>query len=139
MRRSIRSTFVLIVVLTASSTGCGSAATATTPTTPTVTTVTDAYTGTLTLNGAATHSFAVSAAGNIVATLTTVSDKDLTVGFGLGTWNGTTCQVVLANDTAKMGTIVIGASSGAGNLCVRIYDVGKAVAAVTYEISVIHP
>ena len=78
----------------------------------------------------------------MTATLTTLGpDNTLVMGMALGTWNGTTCQIVLANDTATQGTIITGGVSSFGSLCVRAYDVGNITAAqpFTYEITVVHP
>jgi hypothetical protein len=57
----------------------------------------------------------------------------------LGTWNGTACQAVLAKDNAVQGSTLLGTASTAGNLCVRIYDVGFLVSSITYQIDVVHP
>ena len=61
------------------------------------------------------------------------------VGLSLGTWNGTSCQIVLANDKATQAAVVIGTASSAGSLCVRVYDVGNVADPITYEIQVVHP
>lgn len=121
--------------------GCGS----TTPTTPTTTTtppatsVTESFTGSVSVNGAATFNFAANAAGSVTATLQSISPTTTAVlGLGLGVWNGTGCQVVLANDAATANITVSGATTAAGNLCVRVYDVGKLTATQTIEIKVTH-
>ena len=57
----------------------------------------------------------------------------------LGTWNGTACATVIANDNAMQGNAVIGAVTGAGTLCVRIHDVGKLTASLNYTLTVVHP
>ena len=59
--------------------------------------------------------------------------------MALGTWNGLTCNVVLANDKAIEGVTVTGSVSGAGSLCVRVYDIGEVVATTTFEVVVVHP
>ncbi len=91
-----------------------------TPTPPPTTT--DTFTGTLNKNGAFTFPFTVVAAGSMTATLTTVSDTTVAVSIALGTWNGVTCQIVLANDKATQGAIVTGLASGLGTFCARISD-----------------
>lgn len=111
-------------------------------TTPTSTTVPDksaeTFTGTLTRNGAATFPFA-SGPSTVQATLTTLSpDSAALVGLSLGTWNGSGCQIAIANDNATQGTVVIGSASAIGNLCVRIYDVGKIAQPASYQIDVVH-
>ena len=68
-----------------------------------------------------------------------VADTTTAVGLSLGTWNGASCNVVLANDAALQGTTVTGAVSGVGTLCARVYDVGKVTNPLDYQISVVHP
>ena len=107
---------------------------------PPPTPITDTFSGTLTRNGAATYPFAVPLAGTVTAKLTSVTpDNTVFVGFALGTWNGVSCQLVLTNDKALEGATVIGAASGPGNLCVRVYDVGALVASASYQVDVTHP
>lgn len=109
----------------------------TTPTTPTES-ITESFTGTLSRNGAVTHPFA-SAPGTLTATLRTLApDGTLVVGLSLGTWNGTSCQIVLANDKATQGAVVVGNASTTTSLCARIYDVGSVVEPVSYQIDVVH-
>jgi hypothetical protein len=59
------------------------------------------------------------------------------LGLALGTWSGTTCSIVLANDIAGEGAQVTGVVRDAGTLCVRVYDVGRlrGPAEVTVEVS----
>jgi hypothetical protein len=132
---------LLIAALLATS-ACGDDNENLTPTTPTnPTTVTETFSGTLTVNGAVTHPFATQLSGAVTATLTSVApDNTKTMGLSLGTWNGAVCQIVLANDQARQGTVVTGnVTSTLGSLCVRIYDVGQLTEAATYEIQVVHP
>ena len=112
-----------------------------TPVTPgPLPTVTDTFTGTLTLNGAMTYTFSSLGAGSLQATLKTVSpDSTIPVGFSVGVWNGTTCQITLANDNAFQGTVILGNINGSGVLCTRVHDVGKLVESASFEISVVHP
>jgi hypothetical protein len=131
---------VLLCALLALASACGSS-TPTTPTPPTL--VTDTFTGTLTQNGATTHTFTISVAGTVTATLTSIGpDSSKTVGFSLGTVFGTICQAVLANDAAVQSNALTGSAQPGGSFCVRIYDVGSVTAATgpfTYTITVTHP
>jgi hypothetical protein len=103
-------------------------------------TFTDTFTGTLTPHGARTHTFSTQASGMVTATLLALSpDAGVTVGLALGTWNGSACQVVIAKDDAAVSSVVTGAVSSLGSLCVRIYDVGALQAPTEYEIQVVHP
>ena len=103
-------------------------------------TVTETFTGTLTVNGALTHTFTVAGSGLVTATLTTVTPTiTIPVGLALGTWNGTNCQITLPKDDAVQGNAVIGQVSAATTLCARIYDVGKLTEPLGYTITVVHP
>jgi hypothetical protein len=111
-----------------------------TPTLPTPDPVTEAFGGSINPNGAATHTFSGSTAGNVTATLTAVGPDSATViGFQLGVWNGGSCTNITANDTATQGVILYGVLSQAAVLCVRAYDVGRLTQNATYEITVVHP
>jgi hypothetical protein len=60
------------------------------------------------------------------------------IGIALGTWSGTTCSIVLANDVSSAGSSVNGAVQGQGTLCARVYDVGKLTLPATFTIEVTH-
>lgn len=77
----------------------------------------------LSLNGARTYSFTVTASGGITAQLINWEpNPNLPVGLSLGTWNGSICQVVLDAPKAVQGTVVVGQTNATGDFCVRIYD-----------------
>jgi len=142
MPRSTRSK-LLVVAVALSFWACGgnsaTSPTSTTTTTPAQTT-TETFEGTLNPNGAKTFPFTLQAAGTVTATLTTVSpDATVAVGLSLGTWNGSACQIVLANDNAIQGAVLTGSASAAGNLCARAYDVGNIVAPVSFVVTLVHP
>ena len=109
-----------------------------TPTDPVTTT--EEFTGTLAVNGAATHPFIVVATGTTTATITEIlPDPAIGVGFIMGTWNGTVCATSLSMDNAIQGNSLIGTSTGTGTLCVRIHDNGRLVEPITYKLTVRHP
>jgi hypothetical protein len=134
---------VLSLALALAVAGCDTQDPTTTPTTPTTTTptVTETFAGTLSPGGAATFPFGTDASGVVTARLAKLSPEDTKlVGLALGTWNGATCQVLLTNDQATQGVTVTGNVSGAGALCVRIYDsASQLTQANTFQLSVIHP
>ena len=134
----LRTTLVLTLLLTAGfAAGCGDDDTPTAPTDPPVA-VTEPISGTLTLNGAATHSFIVQRAGTATATLTALSpDSAAVISLSLGTWNGQSCQIILANDAATTNSSVVGNAS-AGNFCIRVLDVGRLTAPTDYTVAVQH-
>jgi hypothetical protein len=61
------------------------------------------------------------------------------LSLGLGTWNGSACQIIIADDLAKPGDQIVGFASSQGTLCVRVSDVGQMVEPLKYLIRVTHP
>lgn len=125
----------LLVVLSAA---CGNDPIET-PTTPTPDPITETFSGTLTINDAATHTFSTSTAGQVTATLTGVSPEGAIMGMLLGIWNGAACSTVTANDTATQNTVIINTATTAAQLCVRVYDVGRFTEPTDYSVTVVHP
>jgi len=149
MRRSIgrmvrHGGLAALIALGSLAAGACSNSTTNTPTVPTnpinPVTTTETFTGTLTINGAATHAFASTVAGTVTVQITAVDPAASQVfGLSLGTWNGSSCQVVIANDAAVLNSIVTGQVTAATNLCARVYDVGKLADGLSYTLTVIHP
>ena len=140
MRRVTFLPLTLMAVLTLAGIACDSGEnTPTTPTTPGPT-ITETFAGTVTQNGAATFTFNTSVSGIVTATLKSIAPvATAQIGLALGTWNGVTCAVQLANDRITAGTAVTGQVNAAGALCVRVYDVGQLTETSTFEIVVVHP
>jgi hypothetical protein len=100
--------------------------------------ISESFSGSITVNGAATHTFTTERAGQAAATLTSLApDNTAVVSFTLGTWNGSYCQITLAKDDATTSSSLVGTAS-AGSFCVRISDVGRLTAPTDYEITVQH-
>jgi hypothetical protein len=112
----------------------------TTPTTPT-NVITESFSGSLTPNGGVSYFYNVTQAGSLAATIITLTpDSSIAVGLAIGTWNGATCQTVIVNDRAGLGSTVTGNASNAGSLCVRIFDATGTIPATTkFELVVVHP
>jgi LysM repeat protein len=112
----------------------------TTPTTPTAPTeLVEEFTGTLTVNGAATHPYVVQRVGVTSATINTLEpNAEAVVGIALGTWNGQSCQIIIANDAATTNSAATGQATSIGNFCARISDVGRLTAPTDYKITVRH-
>ena len=131
---------VLTLVAALAGAGCDSGDTIPNTPTPNPETITETYSGSIGLNAAINYTFAAKAAGTITARLARVMpDNTVALGLALGTWNGVSCAVVIANDNAREGGTVVGNVTGPGQLCVRIYDVGILTAPATFEVVVIHP
>ena len=112
------------------------------PTTPDPVITTDTFTGTLTVNGGATHPVFTGATGQVVATLTSLGEAPpAKVGFSMGTLGLTgACNIVLRNDNSVVNTALTGTvSSLSGSLCVSVYDTGAMTAPVDYTFTVSHP
>ena len=140
MLRVFNGRVLAILLLACAAAACDDDVT-TTPITPTAP-MTETFSGTVVQNGAVTHNFDVSRTGAIVATLKSVgTDNTLIVSFALGTWTGSACSIVLANDAATGGAVLSGTMTGLGTLCARIGDVGNiaAGAGASYTIEVVHP
>ena len=137
MLRAVSCAFVLALSLSAA--GCDNGPEPTTPTPPP--TVTDTFSGNLNLNGAATHSFTTAAAGTITATLTGINPAENNIlGFSMGTWDGVTCRIVLANDFAVASSTLTGTTASPASLCIRVYDQGNLKNdSVDYSVQVVHP
>ena len=136
---------LLLIPILAVVAACGddSANLPTGPTTlPTV--LTETFTGTLTRNAAFTHPFSVTDSGDVSVFLITSADardannNSIPIGVSLGTWNGAACAIVIANDNVAPGSSITGRATAAGNLCVRVYDVGFVPTASTYELLIDH-
>ena len=140
MLRVFNNRLFAIVLLAGLAAACDDEIT-TTPITPTLP-KTETFTGVVTQNGAATHNFEVGGGGAVTAVLKTIgADNSLVVSFALGTWTGSACSVILANDGATGGAILNGTMTGIGTLCARVSDVGNVAsgAQVPYTIEVVHP
>ena|SRR5215204_4556561 len=137
MRRTFSGVLVLAAMVAA---GCDNDVENATPPTSPGPTVTETFTGNINVNGAATHTFPVAGAGTVVATLSQITPDNTTVtGFSLGTWNGSSCQAIIAKDDSVQGNTITGSVAGIGQLCARIYDVGKLTDTIGYTMTIVHP
>jgi len=111
------------------------------PTTPDPVQVTETFSGTININGAATHNVFTSATGAVSATLTSLGENaPAKIGFAMGTLAGSTCSLVMTNDNAVATSVLLGTvSTLGGSLCVRVYDVGALTESVSYTVVVSHP
>jgi len=116
------------------------------PTTPTTvpTVLTETFSGTLLKNAAYTHPFSVTDSGDVSVFLVQSVDpaqpdnNAIPIGVSLGTWNGVSCSVVIASDNISPGASLTGRATAAGNLCVRVYDIGFVPGAANYELLIDH-
>jgi len=132
--------FLLAAGLVLGACDSGDTVTPTTPTEPTTTpvSVTDTFSGKLEISGSSEHKFSVGK-GTVVTTLTTVGfSSTVALGLGVGTWDGTTCTLVIQSETAVQSSYMIGTATATVDLCVKIWDVGNLTDSSTYELTVVH-
>jgi hypothetical protein len=100
---------------------------------------TEEFSGTVGLEDSAVHPFPVPSRSNISVTLVTVGPlATLSVGLGVGTWNGEVCSLIGADNNARQSTALSGQVEP-GNYCAAIYDNGNFTEPVTYLIRVQRP
>lgn len=144
---------LLAAAVAAVASACGDNNNFSTPTGPTTppTVVSETFSGTLLKNAAYTHPFAVNDAGDVSVFLLQSVDpahpdnNAIPIGVSLGTWNGISCAVVIASDSImpvstdkpSQGRLT-GRATAAGNLCVRVYDVGFVPGTANYELLIDH-
>ena len=137
MPRSILS-WAVFALLTLAIAACGSDPVET-PTEPSAVSVTENLSETLTVNGARTFPFTANRAGTVTARLSALAPDDtITIGLSIGTWNGTSCQIIIANDQAKLNVSVVGTAQQTGQFCARVYDVGLLRAPTDFTIELTH-
>ena len=104
--------------------------------------VIETFNGVVSLRGAQAHTFTSQASGTVTAKLKgLVPDSTVKMGFALGTWNvaSSSCQLIITKTDAVQDTVITGAVSAFGSLCVYIHDVGNLLQPAEYEIEVEHP
>lgn len=135
MSRAISACALAVLMLTVS--GCGGEDLIP-PTTPTPDPTVVPFSDTLTPNSARIHRFSSVAGGTVTATLASIP-ANTTIGMDLGTWNGNSCHIIIAKTDAVLNSVVVGTVAAAGDLCVRVYDVGTLTTATAYQVTVVHP
>ena len=137
---------LLPVAVAAVASACDNNNNLSTPTGPSTppTVLTETFSGTLFKNAAYTHPFTVTDSGDVSVFLLQSVDparpdnNAIPIGVSLGTWNGVSCAVVIASDNISPGASLTGRATSAGNLCVRVYDVGFVPGAANYELLIDH-
>jgi hypothetical protein len=109
-----------------------------TPTQPTPVQVTESFSETLNVNGARTHRFNVDRAGTVTAQVKALSEQAATIGVSLGTFNGSSCAILISKTDAVLNSTITGTAQSTGQFCVWVNDVGRLTSGVVYTIDVTH-
>ena len=113
------------------------------PTTPDPVIVTDTFTGTMNINGAATHNVFTSATGHGDGDLTSLGENaPAKVGFSMGTLSTVgTCTVVVCITTTPWSTRSLTGTVATlnGSLCVRVLRRRRDDRAGRLHLTVTHP
>ncbi len=151
MIRSVSGAFLVALTLAALAASCGSPTSPTITTTTTTTTsttsttsytlATETYDGTLTTGGSNTYIFHATP-GVINVTMASMNPSTLLppIGLGLGTYDGTTCTLVVQTSATTPGTVLTATASIEYDFCVKVWDVNGFAAGYvqTYEITASH-
>ncbi len=136
-RSTVLTSLAFAAALTATACGDDGPESPTTPTAPVA--VTQTFEESLNPNGGRTHQFNADRAGDVIASLTSLTpDPEVVIGLGIGTWNGVSCSITIANDNAKLNVAIVGSATGTGAFCVRVYDVGNLTGSIDYAVTVQH-
>lgn len=100
------------------------------------------FNGRLEQAGVFVGTFPVKNAGGVRVILNSLVGADTNItavgGLAVGTWDGSSCSLVVKNESATFSTVVTGTAI-VGDYCVQLYDVGKFSEAVNYSMEVQHP
>ena len=93
--------------------------------------------------GSDAHPFTVTSSGAAITfTLTTAGPPaTITMGFGIGSWDGTTCTLLtggFTNNAQAGATPQLAGNINSGQFCLMVYDVGNMLAPITYTATVAH-
>lgn len=122
-------------------TGCGGSSdnNPTAPSTLAPASVTQEFSGELPVQTSRVHPFPVSARSTISVTLVAVGPlSTLSVGLGVGTWDGTNCTLIAGDNNARQAAVLSGTVEP-GNYCAAVYDNGNLTDTITYTVRVQRP
>ena len=133
----------LIATCALATAGCSTSAdtsTSTLPTLPTTPLVTENFDGTVQVAGSDAHLFTVTSSGAAITfTLTTAGPPaTITMGFGIGSWDGTTCTFLPGGSVSTQAGQTFSGNIASGQYCLMVSDVGNMLAPITYTATVAH-
>jgi len=115
-----------------------------TPTTP-AQPQTEIFSGTLAPQTSSFYSFTVATSGSVSITLASLVPvapgpaATTVMGLGVGTPNGTDCDVTNSVTTAPGLTAQLVNSLTAATYCAKIYDLGSLTSNVNFTVRIVHP
>jgi hypothetical protein len=112
------------------------------PTAPGTPLVTENFSGTVQVGLSDSHPFTVTSSGAAINLALTSAGPPSTIfmGFGIGSWDGTTCLLLSGGYlTTQAGAAPqLSGPINAGQYCVMVYDVGNMAAPITYTVVITH-
>lgn len=101
--------------------------------------VTEDFSGTIAVSGSQVHPFPVPARSTISVTLVAIGPlPTLSVGLGVGTWDGASCTLIGVDNNARQASVLSGTVDPA-NFCAAVFDNGNLTAPITYTVRVQRP
>ncbi len=133
----------LIATCALATAGCSTAAdtsTSSLPTAPTTPLVTENFSGTVQVLGSDANPFTVTSSGAAITfTLTTAGPPaTITMGFGIGSWDGTICTFLSGGSFSTPAGQTFSGNIDSGQYCLMVSDVGNMLAPITYTATVAH-
>jgi len=117
-------------------------AVATLPTAPSTPATVENFSGTVQVAGSDANPFTVTVSGSTINLTLTSAGPPATIfmGFGVGQYLGTTCQLISGGFTVIQAgpTPQLSGNIASGAYCVMVYDAGNMTAPVTYTVVVSH-
>ena len=142
LKLSIVSLLVAGALATGACSNSADAASTALVTTPTGPATVENFSGTVQVGGSDPHNFTVTLdSQTLTMDLTSAGPPaTITMGFGLGSPVGGTCQLLSGGTTAApaAATPQLSGTVAAGNYCFMVYDVGNALGPITYTAVVTH-
>jgi hypothetical protein len=134
--------FLAVCALATAACSNSSDTTASSAAAPTIAATTENFTGTVQVGGSDANPFTVTASGATINLTLTAAGPPATIfmGFGVGTYAGTTCTLLTGGFTVTPAgtTPQLSGPITSGQYCVMVYDAGNLTAPVTYAVTVAH-
>jgi hypothetical protein len=130
---------LLFVAVALAVAACGDPAPTSPTSIPDAVLTTDTFGGNIS-SGASSYHLIAAKTGQVVLTMTGLSDPSIALGMEIGVYSTLSCTAVIQNPSTTIGNQLVGLTTTLTTLCIRIYDPGTVPTdgTVTYEIKVSH-